>query len=109
MDLDKREFVNFSNIKSFPGFIDETTKEYHFCSLFNKDARDNIKKWEIKIRLIKGVTPPKHGIDWDLLLDNTIPIKNEYLSGSEIPNGSIAQMWSENGIKLARTPKIKEG
>ena len=98
MDLDKREFVNFSNIKSFPGFIDETTKEYHFCSLFNKDARDNIKKWEIKIRLIKGVTPPKHGIDWDLLLDNTIPIKNEYLSGSEIPNGSIAQMWSENGI-----------
>ena len=66
MNTDKRDFANFSNKKSFPGKIDSTTGEYHFPALFHIDSSENTRKWEIKVRLIKGI-PKKYGIDWDVL------------------------------------------
>jgi hypothetical protein len=99
MDLDKRDYTNFSDKKSFPGNIDISTKEYHFSALFNTDSHKNIRKWEIKVRLIKsGSQKIIHGIDWDVLLDDTVPVKKEYLNNTPIPNGVIAQVWVETGV-----------
>ena len=99
MELDKRDYTNFSDKKSFPGKIDKNTNEYHFSPLFNTDSHKNVRKWEIKVRLIK---PSKkklnHGIDWNVLEDDTIPIKKEYLNNTPIPNGVITQVWVETGV-----------
>ena len=97
MNTDKRDFANFSNKKSFPGKIDSTTGEYHFPALFHIDSSENTRKWEIKVRLIKGI-PKKYGIDWDVLKDDTIPIKKEYLEGKRIPDGTSAQIFVETGV-----------
>jgi hypothetical protein len=99
MELDKRDYTNFSDKKSFPGKIDCSTKEYHFSTLFNTDSHENIRKWEIKVRLIKrGSKKIKHGIDWNVLLDDTVPVKKEYLDGTPIPDGVISQVWVETGV-----------
>ena len=97
MDTEKRDFSNFSDKKSFPGKIDSTTGEYHFPALFHTDSNDNIRKWEIKIRLIKG-TSKKYGIDWDLLKDDVVPITKKYFEGTELPEGTISQVWVESGV-----------
>lgn len=97
MNTDKRDFANFSDKKSFPGKIDSTTGEYHFPSLFHIDNSENTRKWEIKVRLIKG-KPKKYGIDWDILKDDTIPIKQEYLEGTQVPDGTSAQVFVETGV-----------
>jgi hypothetical protein len=98
---DKRQFSDFSK---FCGAIDKTTGAYRFPSLFHIDSRNNRRIWSINIRLIKGIGKNyKH--DWDLLLDDTVPIKQSYLSNTEIPDGTIAQLWTETGVvggKIAR-------
>jgi ATP-dependent DNA ligase len=97
MNIDKRNFSNFNDKKSFPGKIDTATNEYHFPALFHIDSSGNTRKWEIKIRLVKG-SPKKYGIDWDLLIDDTVPIKKKYLDNEEIPDGTISQVWAEVGV-----------
>lgn len=97
MDIDKRNFSDFNDKKSFPGIIDKTTGEFHFPGLYHIDSSCNTRIWEIKIRLIKG-TPKNYKVDWDLLKDNTIPVKQMYLEGEELPSGTHAQMWVETGV-----------
>ena len=103
MASDKRQFSDFTK---FPGSIDVTTGHYIFPSLYHTDSNDNTRIWTIQIRLIKG-NKNHYTIDWDLLLDNTIPIKESYTTGHEIPNGTISQIWVETGIiggKIVRHP-----
>jgi ATP-dependent DNA ligase len=97
MNIDKRDFTNFTNKKFFPGIVNKTTGEYNFPKLYHIDTRDNTRMWKITIRLIKGPIK-KHCIDWNLMEDNTIPIKKEYLLDQEIPDGTIAQVWVETGV-----------
>ena len=113
MELDKRNYTDFDDKKAFPGHIDNCTKEYHFPTLYNKDSKDNVREWKIKIRIIKG-TPKKYGIDWDVLIDNTVPVKQEYLTGTDIPDESSVQVWVETGVITGKStrhspsyPKIK--
>lgn len=97
MNTDKRDFANFSDKKSFPGSIDKTSGEYHFPALYHTDSNDNKRIWEIKIRLVKG-KPKKYGIDWDVLQDDTVPVKQTYLEGKELPEGISCQVWVETGV-----------
>jgi ATP-dependent DNA ligase len=113
MKIDKRNFTDFDDKKAFPGHIDDCTKEYHFPSLYSKDSKDNVREWKIKIRIVKG-NPKKYDIDWDVLLDNTVPVKENYLSGTGIPDGSSVQVWVETGVITGKStrhppsyPKIK--
>jgi ATP-dependent DNA ligase len=94
MTSEKRQFSDFTK---FPGCIDDTTGNFVFPHLYHKDSSNNTRIWTIQIRLIKGCE--KHySIDWDLLLDDTIPIKQSYIEGSNIPSGTIAQVWVETGV-----------
>ena len=94
MASDKRQFSDFTK---FPGLIDHTTGHYIFPPLYHTDSNNNTRIWTIQIRLIKG--KEKHySIDWDLLLDDTIPIKKSYITGSDIPDGTISQVWVETGV-----------
>lgn len=103
MSSDKRQFSDFTK---FPGRIDKTTGSYMFPSLYHVDSNNNTRIWSINIRLIKGVEK-KYSHDWNVLLDNTVPIKPEYISGTDIPDGTIAQLWVETGVvggKISRHP-----
>lgn len=103
MSSDKRQFSDFTK---FPGHIDDTTGSYIFPQLYHIDGSGNIRIWTMSIRLIKGV-PKKYSHDWNLLLDDTVPIKPEYLSNTDIPEGTITQIWVETGIiggKISRHP-----
>lgn len=97
MNTDKRNFTNFSDNNAFPGSIDKTTGEYRFPALFHIDVNCNKRIWEIKIRLIKG-SIKKYKVDWDLLRDDTVPIKYAYLEGTPIPKGTHSQVWVETGV-----------
>jgi hypothetical protein len=110
MSADKRQFSDFTK---FPGFIDKTTGSYVFPPLFHTDSNGKTRIWSIIIRLIKGVEK-KYSHDWDLLLDDTVPIKPSYVDGTDIPDGTIAQVWVETGVvsgKISRHsptyPKVK--
>jgi curved DNA-binding protein CbpA len=101
MNVSKRNFTDFNDKKHFPGVIDDTTGEYQFPSLFHTDSNDNIRQWNIKIRLIKKKYIKKeirHCIDWDVIKDDTVKIKKSYLNNTDIPEGTISQMWVETGV-----------
>jgi len=92
MSSEKRQFSDFTK---FPGSIQDGT--YVFPILYHTDSNDNKRIWTIAVRLVKGAEK-KYSIDWDLMKDNTIPIKPEYLTGTEIPAGTITQVWVETGV-----------
>lgn len=93
----ERENRNFSDFSKFPGSIDKTDKSYRFPSLYHIDHNKNTRIWTIIIRLMKG-SEKKYDIDWDLMKDDTVPIKPGYLSGDEIPEGTISQVYVETGV-----------
>jgi ATP-dependent DNA ligase len=99
MSADKRQFSDFTK---FPGEIEDGT--YTFPRLYHTDSNENTRKWEIKVRLIKG-GEKKYGIDWDLMLDDVVPVQKKHLEGEPLPEGTVAQMWVETGVmtgKLSR-------
>lgn len=103
MELDKR---NFSDFTKFSGSIDSTDGSYKFPSLYHVDHNGNKRIWSIIIRLVKGKVK-KYKIDWDVMEDNTIPIKLSYLSGKDITEGTITQVYIETGVisgKITRHP-----
>jgi hypothetical protein len=94
MQVDKR---NFSDFTTFPGKIESETGAYDFPPLYHIDSSSNKRIWQISVRLVKG-TPKTYGIDWDLMLDNTVPIKPAYLEDTKLPPSTIAQVWVETGV-----------
>ena len=95
MTSDKRQFDDFTQ---FPGCIDDVGN-YTFPSLYRVDSSGNVRIWSINIRLVKicnNIPPHKH--DWDLMLDNTIPIKPVNLTNVDIPSGTKSQLWIETGV-----------
>lgn len=93
MELDKRNYTKFDE---FQGYIDDDNS-YKFPSLYHIDTNNNTRIWTIQIRLIKNDIK-KHKINWNLLIDNTIPIIPKYLTGHEVPEGTIAQIYVETGV-----------
>ena len=94
MELDKRNFTHFDE---FPGSIDNTDGSYKFPPLYHKDHNGNMRVWSITVRLIKGAEE-KYDIDWDLMKDNTVDIKKEYLTGGCIDEDASAQIYVETGV-----------
>ena len=94
MTSEKRQFSDFTK---FPGKIDNTTGSYIFPSLYHTDDVNNTRIWTVNIRLIKG-PEKKYKFDWDVMLDNTIPIKPSYLKEDNIPEGTSVQLWIETGV-----------
>lgn len=103
MAADKRNFDNFEN---FPGKINEGTGFHEFPTLKKVDSMNRTRVWTIYIRLIKEDSPRLTGIDWNLLEEKQIPIKNEYYGHNEtytdLPKGTIAQVWVETGIESGK-------
>jgi ATP-dependent DNA ligase len=99
MAASKRSLVGF---KEFSGKIDFETNNYTFPKLYKTTDTDKIREWQIYVRLIKeGSKKLKETKEqnWNLLLEDQIPIKQEYLNDdSTIPPGTIAQLWTESGI-----------
>jgi hypothetical protein len=94
MSADKR---NFSDFTVFPGEINKTTGSYDFPDLYHSDSNKNDRVWSIKVRLIKG-KEKMYAIDWDLMTDDTVPVKPSYLKTIDIPDGTITQLWVETGV-----------
>ena len=95
MTTNKRTYI----YKDFQGKINVDTDNYEFPKLYTQDKHGNTRIWVIYIRLIKSAS--KRGfktINWDITLENQVPIKPEYLDNVEIPAGTISEVWTETGI-----------
>lgn len=94
MSASKRDFTDFRN---FPGKINEDTGVYEFPTLKQKDSKNRTREWTIFVRLIKDVDKEHVKIDWNLLSESQVPIKDKYFD-DPLPVGIIAQLWVETGI-----------
>jgi ATP-dependent DNA ligase len=115
MSADQRDFTNFKN---FPGIINKGTNNYEFPQLFANAANGKLREWAVYVRLIKEESkkPSKtKEQNWNLLLEDQVPIKSEYLNDDfKLPEGLLAQVWSEGGyvgMKISRSaptyPSVK--
>jgi hypothetical protein len=99
MSADKRAFTNFVN---FPGEINHDTNLYEFPMLYKVADSGKIRQWSIYVRLIKeGSKKSKETKkqNWNLLEEDEVPIKEEYLQDSyKLPDGIISELWTESGI-----------
>jgi ATP-dependent DNA ligase len=103
MASDKR---NFSNFSKFPGSIQlkgEYKGMYVFPSVTSIDSAKRTRRWTIFVRLIKtsnmtGKKPPKLSINWDVNNFKTVPASVKFYTNAQLPQGIIAQMWTEQGI-----------
>ena len=99
MAADKRNFTDFEN---FPGKINDNKNIYEFPTLYKTAKTGKPREWSIFCRLIKedskDIKETKKQ-NWNVLAEDEVPIKEEYLEiGYKIPEGTIAQLWSESGL-----------
>jgi len=96
MSSDKRKFDNF---KEFPGKINKDTDNYEFPKLYTEDKYGNKREWSIFVRLIKKESKKSFkSVNWNITIENQVPIKIEYLTDETIPKGIISEVWTESGI-----------
>jgi len=117
MSSDKRDL---SNLLKYEGSIDKKKNLYEFPQLFNVSKTGKIRVWKISIRLIKDPDSSNSKrntrnkkIDWNMLEDEQLPIKIEYVSGDKsLPPFSVAQYWvvtgEQNGKKTRHPPSYGE-
>lgn len=99
MSANKRSFTGF---KDFPGEINTISNHYEFPVLFITSSSGKMREWNVYVRLItEGSKQPKKTKEsnWNLLLENQVAIKPEYLQDDfKLPEGLIAQVWTEGGF-----------
>lgn len=92
---------NFTDFRAFPGAINEGKGIYEFPLLRHKDDADRTRQWQVFVRIVKD-NNRKSGIDWNLLDEKQLPIKDEYFNVGDnyfdIPAGSAVEVWNESGI-----------
>ncbi len=110
MQIDKRDFRKFNK---YPGDINIDENIYKFPSLYKTDKLGRLRLYNIFIRLIKSYNykTKEYARNWCLLEDNEVEILKNYLKdGIKLPEGVIAQYYSETGIiggKISRiSPKF---
>lgn len=100
MAANKRSFINFVD---FPGEIDEDKNLYVFPTLYKTTDSGKIREWSILIRCIKEDSKDQASTkkqNWELLLENEVPIKQKYLEdGAKVPSGILVEYWTEAGIQ----------
>jgi ATP-dependent DNA ligase len=103
MSADKRSFADFVK---FPGKVNNGTGYYEFPLLKKIDSSERLRVWQIVVRLIKSGGDRLTGIDWDVLDEKQIPIKDIYYGHGDtymdIPKGTIAEVWVETGIETGK-------
>jgi ATP-dependent DNA ligase len=99
MSSEKRDFTDFHK---FPGEINEGKGIYEFPLLKHIDDKSRMRQWQIFVRLVK-TSKRQTAIDWNLLDEKQIPIKDDYFDSAEgytdLPAGVIAEAWIETGIE----------
>jgi ATP-dependent DNA ligase len=107
MSSSKREFINFAE---WEGKVNEDTLNYEFPKLFKTAATGKLREWAIYIRLIKEDSKkPNETNDqnWNLLAENQIKIKPEYIDDdAKLPDGIAVELWTESGavgMKISRS------
>ena len=111
MTSDKR---NFSDFHEFPGHISNkknTKGWYVFPRIISTDSMRRKRFWYIYVRLVTASTNThtRKKINWDIDNDVVIPLKKIYLNNipKDIPQGSIAQIWTVTGLYNSGTSKYK--
>jgi hypothetical protein len=103
MAADKRNFDDYEN---FPGNVNKGTGYHEFPILKHIDSMNRIRTWQIFIRLIKDNHKRLSGIDWSLLNEIQVPIKNEYYGYNDnykdLPTKIITEVWTETGIESGK-------
>lgn len=90
---------NFDDFTKFPGEIDETKSTYVFPTLLTKDKSNKTRFWTVHVRLIKKSSCKHFKTNgWNLLEEIQVPVVESYLT-SELPKGTIAEMWTETQIE----------
>ncbi len=104
---------DFTNFKSFPGKINEGTDNYEFPTLYKIADTGKNRQWTIYVRLIKEASKKAAETkkqNWNLLAEDQIPIKKEYLRDDiDFPEGILAQLWTESGftgMKISRSAPL---
>lgn len=97
MTSDKRDFTDFTK---FPGKLSDNDI-YTFPLLQHKDTLGRKRLWQNFVRLVKDIDR-QSGIDWNLLTEKQVPIREEYFHSDELPKGVIAQVWAETGIEKGK-------
>lgn len=99
MSADKRSQTGF---KSFAGKINHDTNLYEFPTLYKTADSGKKRQWTIYVRLIKEESKnPKltKKQNWNLLEENEVPIKDDYLEdNNKLPKGIVSQIWTETGL-----------
>ena len=101
MASDKRSLINFDDKDNFPGKINPDTNNYEFPKLYQTTASKKVREWTVYVRLIKEAsksTKESSKQGWNLMIEDQIPIKPEYLTNQSKLSGSLAEVWTESGV-----------
>jgi len=96
MTSDKRDFADF---RAFPGSVVENI--YTFPTLHHTDSMDRERIWTAYVRIVKD-GKRQTAIDWNVLEEHQLPIRDKYFDGDPIPDGSVVQVWNESGIAAGK-------
>lgn len=95
MSSEKRDL---SDLLKYEGEIVKGKNLYEFPTIYGQTKTGKIRSWNIFVRLIKKSKNPNKDIDWNLLEDDQLPIKESYISGKkELPPNSVGQYWIKSG------------
>ena len=86
---------------SYPGKI--VNDIYDFPILYKKDSRNNTRKWQIRIRIVKNKDKKSYKDNWDPTTIDQLPVYPKYISGDKLPPNSVAQGWITGGIVGGKT------
>ncbi len=105
MSSEKRDL---SDLTKYEGSINKDENIYEFPKLYITNKLNKIRIWKIVVRIIKDPKNKNKQIDWNILEDEQLLIKKEYIIGkSKLPPNSIGQYWITSGElsgKITRHP-----
>ncbi len=81
-------------MSKYPGEIVDNV--FCFQELKYKDSRGKVRVFRVFVRIIKE-THHFADANWNILVEATMPFKEEYLEGAALPSKCYAQYWTEYG------------
>lgn len=106
MASEKRDL---SDLSKYEGSIDKGKNIYCFPTLYKKTKTGKTRVWNIYVRLIKDSKKRNKEIDWNVLKEDELPFKEEYINGKKpLPPNSVGEYWvvsgEVNGKKTRHAP-----
>lgn len=75
---------------------DDTLLE--FPTLYKKDSTGKTRMFKLYIRLVKTPSTIDKAYGWNILEDTPVKIKSKYWNGTDIPAGTVVQLWTNDGV-----------